>query len=304
MLTCYKWLPLFEEAQAYEAVYTWFTHLRRHKCIVLGFASIAIEMLRKILMLLLVFTLFSCDQSRVSDAGCAEFPNALKDNNTVLEEFARLDESSLNVQDACLFKTSIRKQQDTTSHVYSQIVGECKYTYWHCPLSQFSFTLFSNCNNNDWMYYGFFDVYKMRFFSRDSIASDKTVVKEFDATRINELNVQIGLLKDVETSYDWKEGLTQFILYLYNDKIDEWNHPILKSIESAEIFDFASLSTLTGLSEEDFIFFEMENGGLLAFTYSVERQLISEYLVFTPNQKRYYKSDTIPSELLRACAGN
>jgi REP element-mobilizing transposase RayT len=36
-LTCYKWLPLFEEAQAYEAVYNWFSHLRKDKCFVVGY---------------------------------------------------------------------------------------------------------------------------------------------------------------------------------------------------------------------------------------------------------------------------
>jgi hypothetical protein len=36
-ITCYKWLPLFEEAQAYEVVYNWFSHLLEYKCFVLGY---------------------------------------------------------------------------------------------------------------------------------------------------------------------------------------------------------------------------------------------------------------------------
>lgn len=36
-LTAYKWLPLFEEAQAYEAVYTWFEHLKKDGCHILAY---------------------------------------------------------------------------------------------------------------------------------------------------------------------------------------------------------------------------------------------------------------------------
>jgi REP element-mobilizing transposase RayT len=36
-VTCYNWLPLFEEAKAYLAVYTWFEHLKKDGCYVLGY---------------------------------------------------------------------------------------------------------------------------------------------------------------------------------------------------------------------------------------------------------------------------
>ena len=36
-LTCYRWLPLLEEANAYEAVYTWFEHLQKTDCLILGY---------------------------------------------------------------------------------------------------------------------------------------------------------------------------------------------------------------------------------------------------------------------------
>lgn len=36
-VTCYKWLPLFEEAQAHQAVYTWFEHLKKDSCYVVGY---------------------------------------------------------------------------------------------------------------------------------------------------------------------------------------------------------------------------------------------------------------------------
>lgn len=36
-ITCYKWLPLFEEACAYNAVYNWFEHLRIDGCHVLAY---------------------------------------------------------------------------------------------------------------------------------------------------------------------------------------------------------------------------------------------------------------------------
>lgn len=36
-LTCYKWLPLFEEAKAYEEVYKWFSHLRKDGCHILAY---------------------------------------------------------------------------------------------------------------------------------------------------------------------------------------------------------------------------------------------------------------------------
>lgn len=36
-LSTYKWLPLFEEAQAYDAVYTWFEHLKKDGCHVLAY---------------------------------------------------------------------------------------------------------------------------------------------------------------------------------------------------------------------------------------------------------------------------
>ena len=36
-VTCYKWLPLVEEAQAYSSVYRWFNHLKNDGCKVLGY---------------------------------------------------------------------------------------------------------------------------------------------------------------------------------------------------------------------------------------------------------------------------
>jgi REP element-mobilizing transposase RayT len=36
-VTCYKWLALFEEAQAYDSVYRWFTHLKRQQCLLTAF---------------------------------------------------------------------------------------------------------------------------------------------------------------------------------------------------------------------------------------------------------------------------
>ena len=36
-VTCYNWLPLFEEAKAYQSVYRWFEHLKKHGCYVLGY---------------------------------------------------------------------------------------------------------------------------------------------------------------------------------------------------------------------------------------------------------------------------
>ena len=36
-ITCYKWLPLFEEANVYSSVYRWFKHMNRDGCFVLGY---------------------------------------------------------------------------------------------------------------------------------------------------------------------------------------------------------------------------------------------------------------------------
>lgn len=36
-ITCYKWLPLIEEANAYHAVYRWFEHLKKDGCQVVGY---------------------------------------------------------------------------------------------------------------------------------------------------------------------------------------------------------------------------------------------------------------------------
>src|SRR3954470_14027031 len=36
-VTCYKWLPLFEQAQAYHSVYRWFDHLKDDGCLLLGY---------------------------------------------------------------------------------------------------------------------------------------------------------------------------------------------------------------------------------------------------------------------------
>ncbi len=36
-ITCYQWLPLFEEAQAYDAVYNWFAHLIKDNCAILSY---------------------------------------------------------------------------------------------------------------------------------------------------------------------------------------------------------------------------------------------------------------------------
>ncbi len=36
-VTCHDWLPLFEEANAYDAVYTWFEHLMKDGCQILGY---------------------------------------------------------------------------------------------------------------------------------------------------------------------------------------------------------------------------------------------------------------------------
>ena len=36
-ITTYKWLPLFEEAQAYDAVYTWFEYLKKDGCHILAY---------------------------------------------------------------------------------------------------------------------------------------------------------------------------------------------------------------------------------------------------------------------------
>ena len=36
-VTCYKWLPLFQEAQAYHSVYRWFNHLKNDGCLVVGY---------------------------------------------------------------------------------------------------------------------------------------------------------------------------------------------------------------------------------------------------------------------------
>ncbi|MBX2957157.1 MAG: hypothetical protein KF846_13425 [Cyclobacteriaceae bacterium] len=36
-ITCYKWLPLIEEANAYHSVYRWFEHLKKDGCMVVGY---------------------------------------------------------------------------------------------------------------------------------------------------------------------------------------------------------------------------------------------------------------------------
>jgi REP element-mobilizing transposase RayT len=36
-ITCYQWLPLFQEAQAYQSVYRWFNHLKEDGCLVVGY---------------------------------------------------------------------------------------------------------------------------------------------------------------------------------------------------------------------------------------------------------------------------
>jgi REP element-mobilizing transposase RayT len=36
-ITCYKWLPLFEKSKSYEAVYSWFRHLKNDGCSVAGY---------------------------------------------------------------------------------------------------------------------------------------------------------------------------------------------------------------------------------------------------------------------------
>jgi REP element-mobilizing transposase RayT len=36
-ITCYKWLPLFEESDGYDSVYTWFDHLNKNGCLVLAY---------------------------------------------------------------------------------------------------------------------------------------------------------------------------------------------------------------------------------------------------------------------------
>lgn len=36
-ITCHEWLPLFEEAQAYESVYNWFRHLTKADCRIHGY---------------------------------------------------------------------------------------------------------------------------------------------------------------------------------------------------------------------------------------------------------------------------
>jgi REP element-mobilizing transposase RayT len=36
-ITCYKWVPLFEESQAYNSVYRWFEHLKDDGCLVLAY---------------------------------------------------------------------------------------------------------------------------------------------------------------------------------------------------------------------------------------------------------------------------
>ena len=35
--TCYRWLPLFEQANAYSSVYRWFEHLKKDDCLILGY---------------------------------------------------------------------------------------------------------------------------------------------------------------------------------------------------------------------------------------------------------------------------
>lgn len=36
-ITCYKWLPLFEESDGYDSAYNWFDYLKRNDCQVLGY---------------------------------------------------------------------------------------------------------------------------------------------------------------------------------------------------------------------------------------------------------------------------
>ncbi|MEK6477660.1 hypothetical protein WJR50_09000 [Catalinimonas sp. 4WD22] len=36
-ITCYQWLPLFEQAQAYAAVYKWFEYLKKDNCHILAY---------------------------------------------------------------------------------------------------------------------------------------------------------------------------------------------------------------------------------------------------------------------------
>ena len=36
-ITCYGWLPLINQAQAYEEVYSWFDHLQKDDCLLLGY---------------------------------------------------------------------------------------------------------------------------------------------------------------------------------------------------------------------------------------------------------------------------
>lgn len=35
--TCHKWLPLIEDADAYESVYRWFAHLKKDDCLLFGY---------------------------------------------------------------------------------------------------------------------------------------------------------------------------------------------------------------------------------------------------------------------------
>src|SRR5687768_14242897 len=35
--TCYKWLPLFEESNAYASVFRWFNHLKFDGCLLTGY---------------------------------------------------------------------------------------------------------------------------------------------------------------------------------------------------------------------------------------------------------------------------
>lgn len=36
-ITCHRWLPLIDQADAYAAVYNWFDHLRKDDCLLLGY---------------------------------------------------------------------------------------------------------------------------------------------------------------------------------------------------------------------------------------------------------------------------
>ena len=36
-VTCFKWLPLFEESKAYACVYKWFDHLKNDGCLLVGY---------------------------------------------------------------------------------------------------------------------------------------------------------------------------------------------------------------------------------------------------------------------------